>query len=194
MLFRSETIQTSHATNTVATTRTNQFTITKDERTHTQITTQTRQDKKQYKRAMQLVSMEKKAVEENRYFRQCQREAAQKRVGPDDGTFDSKRREIELFGTQGSQGIHFDKYDDIKVDVIKGSASKSAPSEPSSTNELPLTNITFDQLSLHSTIRRNIARMKYSTLTPIQRHAIPDRKSTRLNSSHRNTSRMPSSA
>ena len=122
---------------------------------------------------MQLVSMEKKAVEENRYFRQCQREAAQKRVGPDDGTLDSKRREIELFGTQGSQGIHFDKYDDIKVDVIKGSASKSAPSEPSSTNELPLANITFDQLSLHATIRRNIALMKYSTLTPIQRHAIP---------------------
>ena len=166
---RTQTI----ATNTVTTARTTQFSINRDERTHAHTSPQTKHDKKRNKRAMQLVSMEKKAAEEDRYFRQCQREAAQKRADPDNSTFDSHKREIDLFGTQGAQGIHFDKYNDIKVEVKKGSASTSTTSNSSSTNELPLTKFAFDQLSLHASIRRNLTLMKYSTPTPIQRHAIP---------------------
>jgi ATP-dependent RNA helicase DDX3X len=124
-----------------------------------------RMDKKMGKREKQLAAMKKKADEEDRYFRQCQREAAQesnKRVKTSPDT-DDKARELELFGTQGAQGIDFAKYDDIKVEVKNGSGEKVAG-----------TGFTdFDQLSLDPIIRRNVELMRYATPTPIQRHSIP---------------------
>jgi ATP-dependent RNA helicase DDX3X len=123
-----------------------------------------RVDKKMGKREKQLVAMKKKADEEDRYFRQCQREAAQesnKRVktSPDN----DEARELELFGTQGAQGIDFAKYDDIKVEVKNGAGEKE---EGKGFTD-------FDQLSLDPIIRRNIELMRYATPTPIQRHSVP---------------------
>jgi len=122
-----------------------------------------RQDKKVGKRALQLASMEKKAAEEDRYFRQCQHEARaaanQKREPP--SAAEANARELELFGTQGAQGINFAKYDDIKVEVKKG------------TGETGTSFSDFALLALHPTIRRNLSLMNYATPTPIQRHAIP---------------------
>jgi ATP-dependent RNA helicase DDX3X len=122
-----------------------------------------RQDKKLGKRAMQIASMERKAAEEDKYFRECQREAAKQRAAPTGG--DSTARQVELFGTQQAQGINFAKYDDIKVEVKKGSGQATAGTGTAFTS--------FDQLSLDATIRRNVTLMNYSTPTPIQRHAIP---------------------
>jgi ATP-dependent RNA helicase DDX3X len=123
-----------------------------------------RADKKMGKREKQLVSMKKKADEEDKYFRQCQREASQesnKRVKTSPAT--DKARELELFGTQGAQGIDFAKYDDIKVEVKNGAGEKVAG-----------TGFTdFDQLGLDPIIRRNVELMRYATPTPIQRHSVP---------------------
>ena len=67
----------------------------------------------------------------------------------------------------------------------------------------------FSELGLVPELLRAVAEKGYDTPTPIQAKAIPavlsgrdvlagaqtgDRKSTRLNSSHRSLSRMPSSA
>jgi ATP-dependent RNA helicase DDX3X len=108
--------------------------------------------------------MKEKADKEDRYFRQCQREAAQEsnkrvEISPDI----LKARELELFGTQVEQGIDFAKYDDIKVEVKNGSGQK-----------VEGTGFTdFDQLSLDPIIRRNVGLMRYATPTPIQRHSVP---------------------
>jgi hypothetical protein len=125
-----------------------------------------RVEKKMGKREKQLATMKKKADEEDKFFRQCQREAAQERhkrvkTSPDA----DKKRELELFGTQGAQGIDFAKYDEIKVEVKKGSGTSEAATDKGLTG--------FDQIDLHPIIRRNIGLMRYATPTPIQRHSIP---------------------
>jgi ATP-dependent RNA helicase DDX3X len=123
-----------------------------------------RMDKKAGKRETQLIAMKEKADKEDKFFRQCQREAAQestKRVKTSPDT--DKARELELFGTQGAQGIDFAKYDAIKVEVKNGSGEKEAGQGFTD----------FDQLSLDPILRRNVGLMRYATPTPIQRHSIP---------------------
>jgi hypothetical protein len=121
-------------------------------------------ERKAGKRETQLLAMKEKADKEDRYFRQCQREAAEesnKRVktSPDA----DKARELELFGTQGEQGIDFAKYDDIKVEVKNSSGKREAGKGFTD----------FDELSLDPILRRNVGLMRYATPTPIQRHSIP---------------------
>jgi ATP-dependent RNA helicase DDX3X len=70
-----------------------------------------------------------------------------------------------LFGEQGAQGINFAKYDEIKVEVKRGSVDDDAIMVQGFND--------FDELSLHPTIRRNIELMNYKRPTPIQRYAIP---------------------
>jgi hypothetical protein len=112
-------------------------------------------DRKAGKRETQLVAMKEKADKEDRYFRQCQREAAEesnKRVkaSPDN----DKARELELFGTQGEQGIDFAKYDDIKVEVKNSSGKKEAGKCFTD----------FDQLSLEPIIMLNLCGMRHLLL------------------------------
>ncbi|XP_061538759.1 probable ATP-dependent RNA helicase DDX4 [Phycodurus eques] len=57
------------------------------------------------------------------------------------------------------QGINFDKYDDILVDV-------------SGTNPAPAI-LTFDEAALCESLRKNISKSGYSKPTPVQKHAIP---------------------
>eukprot|EP00545_Synedropsis_sp_CCMP1620_P011229 CAMPEP_0119015354 /NCGR_PEP_ID=MMETSP1176-20130426/10874_1 /TAXON_ID=265551 /ORGANISM="Synedropsis recta cf, Strain CCMP1620" /LENGTH=651 /DNA_ID=CAMNT_0006968641 /DNA_START=65 /DNA_END=2020 /DNA_ORIENTATION=+ len=114
-----------------------------------------KQDKKQNRRSLQLAAMKKKADDEDRFFRQCQKEAAQ-----------SKNKlklptEEELFGKQGIQGINFGKYNDIKVEVRRAEGAES----PGFTD--------FDALSLDKRLRSNVTRMNYASPTPIQKHSIP---------------------
>lgn len=142
-----------------------------------------KQTRKVSKRATQLASMEKKADAEDVYFRQCLREAAadksNKRLKTHQGSHDANAaalaKETELFGKQGAQGINFQKYDNIKVDVKTGSPSSSskegATAPKSAAEEKGFKN--FDKLALHPTLRRNVTLMRYSAPTPIQRYAIP---------------------
>jgi superfamily II DNA/RNA helicase len=133
-----------------------------------------RVQRKANKRQLQLEAMQKKAEAEDRYFRQCQREAADinKRTkssnsnskstsNPDQLERASRESEQKLFGLQAPQGINFDKYDAIKVEVKKGES-------------ISFDGFTdYDELSLHATFRRNIELMHYKRPTPIQRYAIP---------------------
>lgn len=124
-----------------------------------------RQQKKAGRRAAQLETMQKKADVEDAYFRQCQLEAAQEKKNKNnsrDSQAKVKAREAELFGTQGAQGINFSKYDEIKVEV-KSSDGKN--------NNSVFHN--FEELSLQSTIGRNVSLMNYEKPTPIQKHSIP---------------------
>jgi hypothetical protein len=127
----------------------------------------TGKEKKLGKRALQLAAMEKKAEAEDAYFRQCQRDA-QRQNRAQQSTV-SAAREVELFGTQGAQGINFGKYDDIQVEV-KLPHTTSADSKKKGTVAMKH----FDDLTtLDAALKRNIERMRYATPTPIQRHAIP---------------------
>jgi ATP-dependent RNA helicase DDX3X len=116
------------------------------------------------KRQLQLDAMQKKADAQDAYFRQCQREAAderRKRAKP--SLMQTKSRESDLFGEQRAQGINFAKYDEIKVEVKRGSRDDTVEK---GFND-------YDELDLHPTIRRNIELMNYKRPTPIQRYAIP---------------------
>ena len=117
-----------------------------------------KQDRKGIRRAKQLETMEKKAAEEDRYFRQCQKEAS---LGKKQN-LDSKE---DLFGKQGSQGINFAKYDAIKVEV----------KPPSDGDTLPPAMTSFQDLTtaLPPQLQKNIELMNYKIPTPIQKHAIP---------------------
>ena len=132
--------------------------------------------KKLGKRALQLVAMEKKAEAEDEYFRQCQREAQRQ---PPSSTLNhantNETREAELFGTQGAQGINFGKYDDIQVQVkLPDALQKSNGKERQVRPLAHFDDLTTTQASaLDVTLRKNIQRMRYTTPTPIQRHAIP---------------------
>ena len=123
-----------------------------------------KQDRKAGRRATQLEAMEKKAKEEDDYFRQCQDEAARQRrkYGGTDIDSDGKRQR-ELFSKQGAQGINFKKYDEIKVEVkLPNGSNISFPVMQS-----------FDDLALPTQLKKNVSLMNYKQPTPIQRNAIP---------------------
>ncbi|KAL7527370.1 hypothetical protein ACHAXR_001918 [Thalassiosira sp. AJA248-18] len=90
---------------------------------------------------------------------------------------------MTLFGKQGSQGINFQKYDDIKVEVKPGAVAQSKNHSSSNknnknddANNKAITSMVFsdfDELKLSPTMRNNIKLMKYTRSTPIQRHSIP---------------------
>lgn len=128
----------------------------------------TGQERRLGKRALQLAAMAKKAETEDAYFRQCQRDAQRQKLSL--GQIQpnvTKARETELFGTQTVQGINFAKYDDIQVEVkLPGSKQK---------DETIVAMKHFEDLALtlDTTLKQNIQRMRYTTPTPIQRHAIP---------------------
>jgi ATP-dependent RNA helicase DDX3X len=108
--------------------------------------------------------MQKKAHAEDEYFHQCQRDAAKERNKGVKMTPEmDKKRELELFGTQGVQGINFAKYDEIKVEVKKGTGEKCTDKGFSD----------FDQIALDPILRRNVGLMGYVAPTPIQRHSVP---------------------
>lgn len=108
-----------------------------------------KKQRKQNKRSLQLEAMKKKAQDEDRYFKQCQSRKGNRKVPS----------EADLFGKQGSQGINFAKYDDIRVEVERG-ADVAVPQD-------------FGALALGESLKANIDRMGYKALTPIQKHAIP---------------------
>lgn len=131
--------------------------------------------KKLGKRALQLAAMEKKAEAEDDYFRQCQREAQRQHHST---PITNEAREEELFGMQGAQGINFGKYDDIQVqvklpDAFQKSNDKKHDIVRPLTHFDDLTTTTTAASTLDATLRQNIQRMRYTTPTPIQRHAIP---------------------
>jgi DEAD/DEAH box helicase len=127
----------------------------------------TGQARKLGKRALQLAAMAKKAETEDAYFRQCQRDARRQKSQGQMQPNVTKARETELFGTQTVQGINFAKYDDIQVEVkLPGSNQK---------DQTIVAMKHFEDLAstLDATLKQNIQRMRYTTPTPIQRHAIP---------------------
>ena len=124
-----------------------------------------REEKKEGRRQKQAAAVEAKEKAEDEYFRQCQKEAqksgeAQKvKAGLTGQAADA--REKALFEKQGSQGIQFDKYSDIKVQSSGPGADSAAPLD------------SFASLELPSFLARNITLMNYSKPTPIQKHAVP---------------------
>jgi len=125
-------------------------------------------DKKMGRRAKQVAAMDKKAFEEDRYFKQCQREAAassnnNNNHNNNNANNASTPSEKDLFGTQGTQGINFKNYDDIKVEV-RHSLSSSGYTTLQCFNDIP---------SMNAGLKRNIERMRYQLPTPIQKHSIP---------------------
>jgi hypothetical protein len=142
-------------------------------------TTSSGNQKKLGKRVMQLAAMEKKAGAEDDYFRQCQREAQRQQTSSPASNYSiiNATREEELFGMQGAQGINFGKYDDIQVQVKLPDAFQKSNDKKNDAvrplahfDDLTTTTAAF---SLDATLRQNIQRMRYTTPTPIQRHAIP---------------------
>lgn len=67
--------------------------------------------------------------------------------------------ENELFGKKPSNGINFDSYDDIPVEVTG--------------ENLPKAINTFDDLSFHEIIQENIKLTNYLKPTPVQKNAMP---------------------
>lgn len=122
-----------------------------------------KQDRKAHRRSKQLEAMEKKAREEDEYFRKCQEEASRTDRNKRNSTNDSKTRD-ELFAKQGSHGINFSKYDDIRVEVKLPSGGKSTKARLMQS---------FDELDLPPQLKQNVELMNYKLPTPIQRNAIP---------------------
>ena len=128
-----------------------------------------RQQKKKNRRADQQAAVQKKADAEDQYFRQCQKEALAGRRNNNKNNNNNHqvpKTANELFSKQGAQGINFDKYDSIKVEVKRGGAK---------VNREKLAFSDYGQLesSLSPTIRRNVGLMNYVKPTPIQKYAIP---------------------
>jgi hypothetical protein len=113
------------------------------------------------RRLQQIEAMEKKAREDDNYFRKCQEEASRKRKN-NSSFANNKARQEELFAKQGTHGINFNKYDEIKVEVKlpDGSNNKSVMQS-------------FDELQLLPQLKKNVALMNYKQPTPIQRNAVP---------------------
>ena len=91
-------------------------------------------------RQKQAAAVGSKGEAEDRYFRQCQKERksgeAQKvKAGLTGQAADA--REKALFEKQGSQGIQFDKYSDIKVQSSGPGADSAAPLDSFASLELP---------------------------------------------------------
>lgn len=119
---------------------------------------------------MILQSIEKKAKAEDKYFYNCQREAAAAAAQTNNNkksiNNQLKEQEVALFGKQGSQGINFAKYDDIKVDVKMGETTAGEKQNIDTFTD-------YDELQLSPQLKKNITLMKYTKSTPIQRHAVP---------------------
>ena len=123
------------------------------------------------RKALQEQAVTRKANSDVAYFRRCQQEAA---TGNGGGPM--LKSEKELFGGQIPQGINFDNYDDIQVEVKQntGGGNGGASSRKSEQSQQPPLEFTdFNKLPLNSKLQNNIQRMGYSKSTPIQRHAIP---------------------
>lgn len=109
--------------------------------------------------------MNKKAQDEDTYFRSCQKEASNGKHLDNWKDSTSKKRETELFGKQIVKGINFDKYNDIQVQV-------KLP-ESQNGGEVKLME-DFSKLEhLTAQLQQNIHSMKYTSPTPIQKNAIP---------------------
>jgi len=129
------------------------------------------EDRKKGRRQKQLDTMQKKAQEEDAYFRSC-KNSAQKQQYSDASKANQindnngKARETELFGKQIVKGINFDKYNDIHVEVKLPAGSNST--------KAPEIMEDFSQLQhLTPQLKENIQKMKYTHPTPIQKNAIP---------------------
>jgi hypothetical protein len=123
-------------------------------------------------------SIKNKADGENQFFRQCRTAAAQRSSTAASTTMTRPMpTELELFGQQGSQGINFAKYNDIRVEVRRGQQHQHRRSvddaASSATTEVVFPDDFTALPSLPAALRRNVARMNYASLTPIQKHAIP---------------------
>jgi ATP-dependent RNA helicase DDX3X len=124
-----------------------------------------REAKKAGRRGMQAAAAAAKAAAEDTYFRECQ--ATAQRSGEARAAqsalsgAEADRKEAALFATQGTQGIDFNKYSELHVDV-SGPGANAAP---------PLAD--FASLSLPGFLSRNIGLMRYRAPTPIQKHAVP---------------------
>jgi CRISPR/Cas system-associated endonuclease/helicase Cas3 len=123
-------------------------------------------DRRAGRRATQLATVEKKAKEEDAYFRQCLQEA---RDNSSNTRTEEKTKEA-LFGQQGTQGINFDKYNDIKVEVRPPSGETTSTTIPAMDSFDSLSSSTY---SLNAQLQSNIKAMHYKQPTPIQRYAIP---------------------
>ncbi|KOO24676.1 ATP-dependent RNA helicase ded1, partial [Chrysochromulina tobinii] len=124
-----------------------------------------RQDRKESKWSKQQAAEAARDRSEDEYFKQCQAQAlrsgeAKKAAAGLTGQ-EADAHEKALFAQQGSQGIQFDKYADIKVETSGPGADVAAPFSD------------FGSLTLPSFLLRNISLMNYSKPTPIQRHAVP---------------------
>ena len=117
----------------------------------------TREEKKVGRRAKQQQAADKKAVDEARYFRECQQQAGR------GGAQNSAKGEAELFQKQGAAGINFDTYDKIEVQ-LSGTNSGAAPT---------LGHFNDLGTQLPAFLARNVGLMNYTRPTPIQKHAIP---------------------
>ena len=127
----------------------------------------TREEKKQGRRQKQAAAIAAREQAEDAYFRQCQTaalksgEALKVQRGVVAGK-EADERERVLFAKQGSQGIQFDKYAEIEVEVSGPGAAAAPPLE------------SFASLvSLPPSLLRNVGLMNYVKPTPIQRHAVP---------------------
>ena len=126
----------------------------------------TREDRKDGRRKKQADAVAARERAEDEYFRQCQVQAlksgeATKAMAALAG-HEADAREKALFAQQGSQGIQFDKYGDIEVQLSgPGADTASALDDFGSLKQLP------------PFLARNVALMNYRTPTPIQKHAVP---------------------
>jgi ATP-dependent RNA helicase DDX3X len=127
-----------------------------------------REQKKNGKRFAQQQALKKKGDGEDQYFISCRKEATQQKNNNKNNKGEIKKEAELLFSKQGAQGINFNKYDDIKVEVKRGDDATDPDAKGCCFNE-------YDELStyLHPTILNNIKLMNYIKPTPIQKYAIP---------------------
>jgi hypothetical protein len=90
-----------------------------------------RQDRNESKRSKQQAAEAARDRSEDEYFKQCQAQAlrsgeAKKAAAGLTGQ-EADAHEMALFAQQGSQGIQFDKYADIKVETSGPGADVAAP-------------------------------------------------------------------
>mmetsp|Transcript_20788 Transcript_20788/g.25181 ORF Transcript_20788/g.25181 Transcript_20788/m.25181 type:complete len:699 (+) Transcript_20788:114-2210(+) len=135
-----------------------------------------RTGRKAVRREAQLRSLEAKAsrddeayMSELRRFRSVSKQC----MGFVPLSFRKQRTsEAELFRKQGSAGINFDKYNDIKVETSGHLAEEFSPM--SSFADLKLQhNSSNSNSDIPGFLRRNIQLMNYEKPTPIQSHALP---------------------
>jgi ATP-dependent RNA helicase DDX3X len=122
--------------------------------------------RKEGRRSKQLAAEAARDRAEDEYFQRCQAEAIKscevQRIAAGLSGLAADAHEKALFAQQGSQGIQFDKYSEIKVET-SGPGADSAP---------PLIDFTSVR-ALPAFLTRNIQLMGYVTPTPIQKHAVP---------------------